>query len=176
MAGGRPTDYTPEIGERVAEVFESAGYSLRVALMEYDDLPGISTVYRWEQRHPEFRERLSRARETRAHVLAEAALEVADDSERDSIPKLGEDGEVIDEKPNTEWIARSRLRYEARKWHSGNMNPGAYGDKRSINLGGQPGNPLRTESTVLEIVPDDYAPEERELVLRVAHKRLQGAS
>lgn len=144
--------------------------------MDHDDLPGISTVYRWEQAHPEFRERLSRAREIRAHVLAEAAVEVADDLERDSIQKLGEDGEVIDERPNTEWIARSRLRYEARKWHSGNLNPSAYGDKRAINLGGQPDNPLRTESTVLEIVPGDYDPEERDMVLRIAHKRLQGAS
>lgn len=43
-------------------------------------------------------------------------------------------------------------------------------------ISGDKDNPLRTESTVLEIVPGDYDPEERDMVLRIAHKRLQGAS
>ena len=169
------TKYTPGLGELVCDVFETAHGSLQAAFDAREDLPTLQTVYNWELDHPEFFERLSRARAIRAHVMADGALDVADESDRDTITKTGRDGEPY-EAPNTEWMARSRLRFEARRWAAKTLNQSVYGDKQAVNLGGQPDNPLRTESTVLEIQPADYAPEERDMVLRIAHKRLQGAS
>lgn len=163
------------MAERVCEVFETAPGSLRAAFAGRDDLPDISQVYRWEQRHPEFRERLSRAREIRGHILAESGLEIADESEHDTITKTGRNGEQYDS-PNSEWMARSRLRYEARKWHASKLNQRFYGEKQAIDLGGQPGNPLKTETTTVQVDPDSLPDEDRAALLRILHRNLQGAA
>lgn len=172
MPAGRPTIYTPEIAELVCEVIESEPGSIRIALMGRDDLPGFSTVHRWEQQHPEFRDRLSRARELRAHLLADDALAVADESEHDTITKRGRNGEEF-EAPDSEWMARSRLRFEARRWHAKNLNQRAYGDQSSVNLGGQPENPLKTESTTLAVDPASLPAEDRDALMRIIHRTLQ---
>lgn len=174
MPAGRPSDYTPELGERVCEVIETEPSSIRIALMRRDDLPGISTVYRWEQQYPDFRERLSRAREIRSHLLADDALAVADEDQFDTITKTGRNGEQYDS-PDSEWIARSRLRFEARRWHAKNLNARVYGERTAIDHGGQPDNPLKTESVSVKVDPDALSTDERESLLKIVHKRLQGA-
>lgn len=159
----------------MCEVYETAHKSIRAAFAEHDDLPDYSQIFRWEKIHPEFRDRLSRAREVRAHILAESALDVADDDSHDTLTKSGRDGETY-ESANSEWIARSRLRFEARKWHSGNLNPSAFGEKRSVNLGGQPGNPLKTEAVSVLVDPDSLPDEDRAAIMRILHRNLQGKS
>lgn len=50
---GRPTIYTPEIGERILALM-SEGLSLAAAAGECN--VGRATVYRWKDEHPEFRD------------------------------------------------------------------------------------------------------------------------
>lgn len=169
---GRPSSYTPEIGEQVCELIESVPGSIRVALEAREDLPGFATVYRWEQQFPEFRERLSRARELRAHLMADDAVAIADESWNDTILKTGRDGEAH-ESPNSEWMARSRLRVETRRWHAKVMNQRAYGDHASLNVGGQPGNPLEVKHAV---DLSKLSEEERDRAAELARLAMQGKS
>ena len=65
------------------------------------------------------------AREEREELIFEEILDIADDSSGDK--KFTETGEVID----SEFVARSRIKIDARKWMLGKMNK-KYSDKQII--------------------------------------------
>lgn len=125
---GRPSTYSTELAERVCDVFESEVGQLRAAFAAREDLPTISTVYRWEEAYPEFRERLTRARKIRAHLMADEAIDIADHTADDTITRTGRDGSEY-EVADHEWINRSRLRVETRLRIAKAMNQSVYGDK-----------------------------------------------
>ncbi len=54
-------------------------------------------------------------------------VDIADDKENDTIIRKGHDGQER-EYPNTEWMNRSRLRIDARKWMAMKLLPKVYGD------------------------------------------------
>lgn len=128
MPAGRPSSYTEELGDRVCEAYSTVSGGLREAFSADPDLPDIATVYRWEQEYPEFRDRLDRARARRAHLMAQEAVDIADASDGDTLVKTNKAGEEF-ETPNHEWINRSRLRVETRKWLAQMLNQRAYGNK-----------------------------------------------
>lgn len=94
-------------------------------------MPEPATIYRWLSADKEFCNRYTRAREDQADTLADQIIEIADDCSRDTISD--DDGE----RANTEWINRSRLRVDARKWIAAKLKPKKYGDaidhKVSVN-------------------------------------------
>src|SRR4051812_14958854 len=85
------------------------GQSLRSICRE-DGMPGKTTVMRWLGEDDEggaLRDQYARAREAMADAMAEDILEIADDTSFDTIK--GDRGE---DRPQSEWIARSRLRVD----------------------------------------------------------------
>lgn len=122
MAGGRPTDYCTEIADKICERL-SDGESLK-AICEPSEMPTRSTVYRWLSLHEEFSDMYARAREEQAETLADEIISIADESDRDSME--GKNGEIV---VNNEFIQRSRLRVDARKWVAAKLKPRKYGDK-----------------------------------------------
>lgn len=66
--------------------------------------------------------------EQRSESMFEEILEIADETSRDTIDT--ETGE----KANTEWISRSRLRVDARKWMLSKMVPKKYGERQAIDI------------------------------------------
>lgn len=88
-----------------------------------DDFQGFSTQY-------------ARAREIGYHGMADEMVEIADEVRFDTI--RGQDGEP--DRPNTEWITRSRLRVDTRKWLLSKALPKVYGDK--LEVGGPGGGPI----------------------------------
>jgi hypothetical protein len=100
------------------------GHAIRNILKE-DGMPDSSTFYKWIDLDSEKSKRYARACELRADSIFEDILEIADDSSGDV--KINEDGE---EYLNTEFVQRSRLRVEARKWVVSKLNPKKYGDKQ----------------------------------------------
>lgn len=135
MAGGRPSAFTKEkaaaICERIAE-----GESLR-KICEDESLPNKSTVMRWMDAHPEFRDQYARAREAQADYWAEEIIQIADDGANDTTT----DAEG-NERTNQDVIARSRLRVDTRKWLMARMAPKKYGDKVTQEITGADGAPL----------------------------------
>lgn len=72
----------------------------------------------------------ARARESQAEVLADEIIEIADDSSEDFIFAEGEDKDGNGAKKfiNKEYVKRSALRVDARKWVAAKLLPKKYGD------------------------------------------------
>lgn len=98
------------------------GNSLRSVLSK-KDMPSRYTFFEWLKDDDGKANQYARACEVRAEGIFEDILEIADNSSNDTI--YTDKGEI----PNSEWIARSRLKVDARKWMLGKMNPKKYGEK-----------------------------------------------
>lgn len=72
-----------------------------------------------------------RARDMQADYLADQILEIADDSSNDTT-SFYKDGQKF-EVENKEWVNRSKLRVEARKWIASKLKPKKYGDKIEVD-------------------------------------------
>ena len=105
--------------------FIEDGLSLRKAAIKV----GISTrsFYNWIEKDVELQQQYARATISRADSIFEEILDIADDSSGDK--KYTENGEVMD----SEYVQRSRLRVDARKWAVSKMNPKKYGDKYEVD-------------------------------------------
>ena len=130
----RPSDYSPEVVTSICQRLAD-GESLR-AICAANDMPNKATVLRWLKMHPEFHEAYGIARQLQADVMAEEILEIADDVSQDNI--LSEQGP----RPNSEWIARSKLRVDARKWLMSKLAPKKYGDRLTAEHTGKDGGPI----------------------------------
>jgi hypothetical protein len=94
------------------------GKSLRSICADDDDLPAISTIFKWLSLHPSFADQYARARDAQADTLFDEILDIAD------------------ERVTPEYTAQQRLRYEARRWMVGKLRPKKYGDKQEIEHSG----------------------------------------
>lgn len=123
---------TEEIEKIFNEIMSEveSGCSL-TSILKRDDTPCGKTFYEWVDADEEKVKRYARAREARAELIFEEILDIADQTQFDTIKK--EDGF---EQPNHEWIARSRLKIDARKWMLGKMDSKKYGDKSTTILEG----------------------------------------
>ena len=78
---------------------------------------------------------------TRGDTFGEDILAIADNTENDTHTTTYADG-VERTSPNTEWISRSRLRVDARKWLASKHHPKRYGDMVTQKVTGAGGGPL----------------------------------
>ena len=106
------------------------GKSLRYALKEVN--LSSSTFFIWIEEDNEKSKQYARVTELRADALLDEMFDIVDETSNDTIttPK----GFDI---PNSEWMQRSRLRYDARKWLIGKLNPKKYGDKIQTEHSGE---------------------------------------
>jgi len=109
----------------------SNGRALRNVLKD-EGMPSSRTFDKWLEEDEEKVKRYVRACEKRADHIFEEIIEIADDSSRDTI--INKDGL---ETMNSEFVQRSRLRVDARKWIASKLNPKKYGDKTSIDHSGE---------------------------------------
>ena len=85
--GGRPAQYTAEIGLAVCERL-CDGETLRAVCAD-PGMPDKATVRDWLARCSEFREQYESALRGRAEDLAREAIEIVDDSKGDYVEKVG---------------------------------------------------------------------------------------
>lgn len=137
MAAGRPSGFTQDIADAMCERL-SLGESLR-SICRDEAMPSQSMVFRWLVSKPEFREQYAHAREVQADSWADDILEIADDNSNDVI----RDPDSGNERFNSEFAARSRLRVDTRKWLMARMAPKKYGDKVTQQITGEDGGPLQ---------------------------------
>lgn len=84
------------------------------------------------------------AREDQADYLADEIIEISDDSEHDTISTDKGDFE------NKEWVNRSKLRVEARKWVASKLKPKKYGEKLDLTTDGEKLPPPQSIPIVLQ--------------------------
>lgn len=106
------------------------GASLR-SVLRRDEMPTQKTFFDWLHEDEEKVKQYARACELRAEQIFEDILEIADETQGDK--KYTESGEIID----SEYVARSRIKIDARKWMLGKMNPKKYGDKLDMTTDGK---------------------------------------
>lgn len=128
MPAGRPTKYTDDLANEICDIIATTDRGLVSICKELNISP--TAVYDWIDKHPEFANKYARARELQADFLADQIIEISDDTSNDSI--YTDKGEI----PNTEWISRSRLRVDARKWKASKLAPKKFGDKVDVTTGG----------------------------------------
>ncbi|UGA46650.1 terminase small subunit protein [Bradyrhizobium quebecense] len=122
------------------------GESLR-SICRDEEMPGLSTVFLWLSKDKAFVEQYARAIDARSTVMEEEILQISDDASGDVIE--GEDGSV---KVNAEFVARSRLKVDTRKWLMARMSPKKYGDKLTTEVTGADGGPIKQEISRIELV------------------------
>ncbi len=106
------------------------GRPLRQILKD-EGMPSSKTFFEWISKDDVKVKRYAHACETRADVIFDEIIEIADDKTQDSI--ITENGVS----QNSEFIQRSRVRIDARKWVVSKLNPKKYGDKVDLTTGGE---------------------------------------
>lgn len=146
---GRPSAFSQEIADRICDLI-AEGESLR-AVCRLPGLPAASTVFKWLSEQPAFSEQYARACESRAESMFEDMLDIADETAFDTIQ--GENGD----RANTEWISRSKLRVDTRKWMLAKMQPKKYGEKITQEHTGNLFDSLlaAVDGSSLKVVPDE---------------------
>lgn len=123
---GRPSDYSDGLADAICSRIAN-GESLR-SICADEAMPCKSTIMNWLAKDAAFLDQYGRAREAQTHLMAEDALEIADDDSEDTI--IGENGP----RPNAEWIGRSRLRVETRLKLMALLNPKKYGKRVALEV------------------------------------------
>lgn len=120
--GGRPTLYTPELATEICDAIASSSVGIAKLCKENPSWPHRTNIYRWLAKQPEFKEQYSHAKICQIELLVDEILEIADDSSQDAI--INDQGVRV---CNSEFIARSRLRIDTRKWLACKLVPKVYG-------------------------------------------------
>lgn len=134
----RPNEYDEDVftdilsrlskGEMLKDICESAPAKY----------PGSSTVRRWVFDDLNgCSERYTRAREMGMHEIVDETIRISDNSQNDTT--TDREGNPV---PDHEWIARSRLRVDTRKWLASKVIPKIYGDRIQQEHTGADGAPL----------------------------------
>lgn len=139
--------YSQEVADAICARL-AQGESLN-AICKDDGMPDESTVRMWAlDDYRGFAPNYARAREIGYQKMADEIIAISDDSSNDVIQT--EQGE----RPNAEFVARSRLRVDSRKWMLSKMLPKVFGDKvENIHSGG-----IKVESVTRRVI--DTKPDE----------------
>lgn len=148
---GRPSDYTPEIAATICQLMAVDGLTLR-EIARREDMPDRATIYRWIEKHEEFRDQYARAREMLVDGWGDESLEIADDGSNDWMERRNEDGSAAPPVVDHEHIARSKLRIDQRRWMMSKLLPKKYGEKVDHTLAGPDGAPV-VFKTIIEKKP-----------------------
>ena len=126
---GRPTRYTPELANEICNSIASSSKGTKKLCKENQHWPCQDTLFAWLKNHPEFSEQYARAKRCQIEVFIDEILDIADDSSQDEV--INEQGSVI---CNSEFIARSRLRIDTRKWLAAKLVPKVYGTPKNDHI------------------------------------------
>ena len=121
----------------------ASGLSLRAACRKLDG-PDPSTMLRWLEESDVLAQQYAQARARGYQLLADEIIEISDDSSGDVI--YSDSGPKLD----AEFVARSRLKVESRKWMLSKMLPKLYGDKLDLNHAGTVSHFHKVERTVID--------------------------
>lgn len=121
---GRPTEYSQELAKLICERVATHEVGLHRLCSMYDDMPAKITINQWRNKYPEFATQYAQAKISQIETLIDEIIDIADDSAQDEI--INDQGVRV---CNSEFIARSRLRIDTRKWLAAKLIPRLYGNK-----------------------------------------------
>ncbi len=129
--GGRPTEYTAEIGDFICEEI-ATGKSLN-KICKDNAIPSRASVYRWllsdNPIYTGFRDKYAQSRKISYEIMCDDIIDIADDGMNDWMENNNPEnpGYAI----NGEALGRSRLRVDTRKWFLSKCLP-KFADKTEV--------------------------------------------
>lgn len=116
--GGRPTIYTQKLGKKICERI-SKGEGIR-KICKDKKMPCPATIFNWllDDDKKKFLEQYEKSCNTRAELMFEELLEIADEKNKD--------------------VIRARLRVDTRKWYLSKVLPKKFGEKLDLTSGNKP--------------------------------------
>jgi len=145
---------TPEVFDAIIAAIAS-GTAVRKAVSE--NKVSSQTFYR-ALSDPECEKRYARAKEAQLDAVADEIIEIADESP-DTTEFCDRQGNVIDIRLDSGYVAWQRNRIESRKWLLAKLAPKKYGDDRSLKVevshgitGLSPHELLRARDTLRSII------------------------
>jgi len=118
---GRPTKYTPELGEEICDAIASSELGLVHLVDSHPHWPHRATIFIWMRKHPEFRDMYTRAKEDQVEVSVEHMQEIMNE------PHKYEDLETGFIKLDHNML---RLKMDAIKWQASKLKPRKFGDAK----------------------------------------------
>lgn len=151
---GRPSVYSDKVANDIC-IRIALGESLRRICME-EGMPAQSSVYEWLLRYSDFSEKYARARELQAETQFDELTDIVDQP-----PELNyvtdKNGELVEVKFDSSYVAWMKLRVDTRKWTAARMAPKKYGEQKQAEE--------KSDPTVIDVSVRD--------MLDVAVKRLE---
>lgn len=132
---GPPFKFTIEVFNSICDDIASSDKGLSTICKGYGIGPVTFYNHIRQVGNEELLNNYTRARDMQADFMADQIIEIADFTAKDTIHVDNEAGGY--DMPNTEWINRSKLRVEARKWIAAKLKPKKYGDKVDVTTGGE---------------------------------------
>ncbi len=129
----RPTIFTQELADKICEQLAD-GKSMRTVCKQ-EDMPAMSSVFKWLREHDGFSEQYAKAKDESADAMAEDLLDIADTPVMGEIKTIKPDGSV--EIKQDEMLGHRRLQVDARKWLMAKMKPKKYGEKLDMTSDGE---------------------------------------
>jgi hypothetical protein len=125
---GRPSVYSDELANEIC-VRLGLGESLRKICLD-ERIPSLATVMTWLSRKPDFLEQYTRAREIQAETQFDELIDIVDQP-----PELShitdKNGELVEVKFDSSYVAWMKLRVDTRKWTAARMAPKKYGEQKT---------------------------------------------
>lgn len=123
---GRPSKFTPELADEICERLANGEPLAKICRDEH--MPGIVTVWNWEQADELFAERVARARLAGFDQIGYDMLHIADTQEQGVIRKI--EGDKVTETVE-DMLGHRKLRVETRAKLLACWDPKRYGTQRT---------------------------------------------
>jgi hypothetical protein len=130
---GRPSSFTQKIADEIAERLGNGEPLAQICRDEH--MPGLTTVYDWQNRHEGFSERIARARDAGYDHIAVDALTILDEKPERIVTMTGDDrSESRIDSASVQW---AKNRFEGRLKLLAKWDAKRYGDKLDLTSGGE---------------------------------------
>lgn len=135
---GRPTLYSKAMANKICErIMQGQALGTVASEVKVDTV----TIYRWIEKHPEFRNMYAHAREWQADLLADEILAIADEPMTVDVLIGGEMRPVV----SMVAVKHARLRIDARKWYVSKLAPKKYGNRLNTTVSRPNGGPVQVQ-------------------------------
>lgn len=126
---GRPHSYTKALGDEICTKLSTSEYGIAKLIKENPHWPHKQTIFEWRINVPEFGDSYAKAKQNQIEVWIDQVVDIADNTSNDTY--INESGKEV---CNSEWINRSRLRIDTRKWIAAKLAPKIYGERTSQDV------------------------------------------
>lgn len=118
---GRPTKYTKELGEEIANTIATSELGLIHLVNLNPHWPHRATIFTWRRTQPGFGDMYTKAKEDQTEVVVEYMQEVMAEPHKWEDPETGISR--VD-------VPMLRLKMDTMKWHAAKLKPKKFGDAK----------------------------------------------